>query len=1019
MSTNCSFTFSENQTKTLPSVVGKFFAEQGSGVYTLCIFGNYHSSTTEGVVVPAEAEFGWKTVVITCRTLCIFHTNIHISSKSFNNQHVIVFNNVIFQDSIFTIDNIQVYFYKAEFVSAVIRDKGTRTGEFTEASVSFAEVIFHTNVSLLLNNTLVVHCSFSQCQVSSSSVSLHSSTLILSVANCSFTKSRIEVQGNKTVISHFDSVSLMKQKIPVLKVEAQKLKSVFLDVSISNSQGGLELVKKYSGLVDSWVEADLIGCTFTNNTKFGSGGALKIQLTGSDTDLSSGSYIIINQCTFAHNKLRPSTRMDVHGGAISVDSMLPCDLDIHNWTKLTNVTIISSSFVCNTAEKGGGAIYLSKGSINMTIDQCEFLHSHHLQSPTRGLFLLGHSDVSITNSTFTSAAHNDMISLIEIQLPDSTSQVGNLGITVNCLKWHRTRVENISMSEHQSNRLKMFVVFCESCSEQFYIPSDGSFKVSYSTSMASIRKDAMECVKCPFGGDCSADALRAKPNYWGYHTGEGIEFQQCPVGYCCEGSRRNPCKSHDACKGKRSGVLCSSCEEGYSQSILSNSCMANDECTSSWFWVIYFTGACTYMLWYTFKDDVLNVPVVLLNKLKVSRNAKSSGKTGVHYVEKGYFGILLYFVQASAIIRIHIQKSSPFLFENVTRTLETNLGLILTIELFYIEADVCPIPHLNLAHKQIAKFLFLICIYASWAAVFASIQLFNKVAKYLFGQKGRHKCRVSSDKLFGGLVKIIKYTCGVFTKVVFFSLLCVKLNNDFVWFSDASVKCMSLWQKAMLCFAVWYIVPFPFTLYLGMKLVERKQISGNSLLFGTLCPLPFFFSWLIKLSKPQTNTVKDGTVVKIFQAWSNNLEDVKMYNRFKRGYRHEGGAQYWECVMILRRLLLNLTAISLNSIAKQGLCLLLCVIFVIHHCHMKPHIYTVSNRLETLSLFLLCVCACSNGAKAIFLYLGESPDSPQAIMLSYLSLIETLFLPGLLLSIFVMEFWHCLSIRKLARVFVK
>ncbi len=93
----------------------------------------------------------------------------------------------------------------------------------------------------------------------------------------------------------------------------------------------------------------------------------------------------------------------------------------------------------------------------------------------------------------------------------------------------------------------------------------------------------------------------------------------------------------------------------------------------------------------------------------------------------------------------------------------------------------------------------------------------------------------------------MKYTYGGFSDIVFHALVCVTIGSTQVWFYDASVQCYSLWQKGMLVFGLLYVFPFPFTLYLGMKLLKRNTITGWALLLGTICPLPCFMYWLIKV----------------------------------------------------------------------------------------------------------------------------------------------------------------------------
>ncbi len=225
------------------------------------------------------------------------------------------------------------------------------------------------------------------------------------------------------------------------------------------------------------------------------------------------------------------------------------------------------------------------------------------------------------------------------------------------------------------------------------------------------------CIPCPYGALCSGNNVIPRPNYWGFWYKDEVRFAQCPAGYCCSGT--GSCLSYDYCAGNRTGVLCGACQDGFSVSILSGICTPDSQCGGdNWFWVVAFFASLAYCLWYTFKDDAFSIFFATVSKLgKVCnlsktkdipteempsgcsnpymQERKGSGGTIIPFepkegdpnetkssdiemdeikvdfpsvkgivqdgdVDKGYFGIVTYYVQMAAVIKIHIEFSDIY-----------------------------------------------------------------------------------------------------------------------------------------------------------------------------------------------------------------------------------------------------------------------------------------------------------------------------------------------------------------------
>ncbi len=758
--------------------------------------------------------------------------------------------------------------------------------------------------------------------------------------------------------------------------------------------------------LDSWVEVYVIDSSFQNNRLHGRGGTIHVQVVSGLESPISVSHIHISHCIFSNNTLIGHASIESFGAAVYIWGLLT-NIKFPPSVKNVLVEIERSTFLDNQAKSGGGALYFRGQLVGVVIAMCEFVHSRSTVLSSKGIFILGYSDICIKESSISSSVGNGTTTLVELNMLSAASSIRCLNFRINCVFWHKLMLFAELVTNTNTTKLAQAALFCMACAPSYYIPSDGTNTISYiqNDNKPSTQPD-LSCVACPTGGECPGVEIKAKPNHWGLNTSEGVEFWQCPAEYCCAGTNKKPCSSHNTCAGKRDGMLCSSCKPGFSQSLLSNTGMRRDDCTSTWFWGLAVLASFVYMFWYTFKDDIMDFPVRFAKRAKHSHqpNDIKRQEQPINYIDKGYFGVLIYFVQATAVLRSGLSLYTADGGHGLFRRLETYVGLILTVELSYMQADICQIPNLSTTTKILVKFLFLLSIFGSWIIVFILFSTINILTQYIL--KKEPVCPAMKLKLIGGLVKIIKYSYGGLTKIVFFSLLCVNIGPNTVWFHDASVNCFSLWQNIMILFGICYVLPFPFMLFFGMKCLKDGKFSGNILLAGTCCPLPFFCLFLIEYVK----ICRSKSIVNCFMPDDidpahhfNNDDDKRMYKRFMRGYREEGSAQFWECVMFLKRLLLNFTTLIPDTVIKLGICLILCIIFLVHHIYVQPFLNPASNRVELVSLLFLCAEAASNLVKSIYMNLGIAPDSPHTVMLENISFIETLLLPSLLLLIFVFE----------------
>ncbi len=356
-------------------------------------------------------------------------------------------------------------------------------------------------------------------------------------------------------------------------------------------------------------------------------------------------------------------------------------------------------------------------------------------------------------------------------------------------------------------------------------------------------------------------------------------------------------------------------------------------------------------------------------------------------VDKGYFGIVTYFVQMAAAIKIQIEfsdidKSEPFLDKMVG-----NIGRFLNIELTQMSFDVCPIRGLTKMGVQLYKLAFLLGIYVSWAGLFVLVITAINVL-----QRGKRskvfvtKLESSKLKLITGVIEIIKYTYAGFCGIIFMALVCAQIGKNYVWWYDGTNTCLENWQVAIVVFAVSYAVPFPVTLALGMKLLRDNKISTTTFVCCCLCPLIALVTMVVHIRISNGSEDKNDTVL---SASSEAVISV-LQGPYKDDMKHF--TLYWEAMVSVRRLLITgMTLVSYASIRMITISVL-SLIFLLQHVYTSPFEARSSNNVEALSLSLLLLASMINLLKASLTDSGVIPSGPTVPFFKGLELGEKMFI---------------------------
>ncbi len=570
------------------------------------------------------------------------------------------------------------------------------------------------------------------------------------------------------------------------------------------------------------------------------------------------------------------------------------------------------------------------------------------------------------------------------------------------------------------------------------------------------------CEECPYGAICTGNNVMPRPNYWGYWYEDELEFQQCPADYCCPGSEDSSCSVYNYCAGNRTGTLCGACREGFSVSILTGECTPDSECGGQWwFWLVAFLATVAYALWYTLKNDIfaLFFGSIRLIKRLCNRSKKneeyfpaSSSKGSISTfhniknivtihdaidegtndnnesvgnvvakndatendaevsedtandddIDKGYFGIVTYYVQMAAVIAIQIEFSDIDQSESYLEKIVNFIAQFLNLELTKMTFNVCPIVGLTTLGRHIYNLAFLVGIFVSWAALFTVTfiitSVVRKVGKSRSMAKGFDLCKL---RMVGGVIEIIKYTYAAFCGLIFMSLVCTEIGNKSVWLHDGTNTCLENWQIVIAGFAVFYAVPFPLTLILAMKLLKQNKISPAVFVCSCLVPLLALFAMVIyicfqtqrKNTREPTNSVLSDaseTVISVLQG------------PYREDKKHL--TLYWEAMVSVRRLVITgLTLVPYASI-RMLITTSLCLIFLAQHIFLKPFLVKSSNYVEALSLLLLSMASVINLLKSSLTDEGVIPSGPTVPFFKSVELFEKMFVLIIIAFILVVEF---------------
>ena len=977
---------------------------------TICIFGNYTSPHWEHITFADHLEKRNKTIAVSCITDCALTTKVSFWSRFFQSDIQIVFENMRFLNAAIKIQNVVIKFIGCYFLNAELQDTLPRSGEIGETKVIMS-LCYASRLKIMLHSSFHTKLKISSSNISSSVVQIGTKHAWIFVSKSNFIKTHIVVNVIFFVFANLYHVQFQRNSntSSVSQIKARMIFVTVVGCKWENTRG-INIKNIDSRLLPSWMKVKIQSSTFSNGTSVKRGASLQIIYNPSVGTKNIHNYLVLDESFFSENT----------DGDVQVYSDSLCNKQDHTGN-LLHIRVHGCKFWNSEATSTASALYVGPAHFDTTIIECSFQHAKEVRSYLKGVFIQIMSTVRVEETKFNSAIPSEIASLVYLNMKCRNSYIRAIDCSVHCSDWHQIEIEKtIEGMIDSTDRLETVVLTCKACKKSFYIPSNGNYVVSHCLNSSKVTsrtntetQESVQCTECPTGAECPGNTLKPIPNFWGHKSIGGYVFQQCPIGYCC--SHSEECLMYNQCSSNRDGTLCGKCKDGYSLSMLSNNCIESSLCSKNWLWVLALGCACFYMLWYTFKDTLMSILFDAFEKIFDRRNGTKDLDSDV---DKGYFGIMTYFVQATAVMRLSLNLHNQARIQFVFSKLEAYITLFLSFELSYFSADVCSNTLLDMTLRTVLKFFFMMSIFVTWLMLYFIIRIAVSTKQKCFKSSvSKHQ---GYSTLLNGLVEIIKYTYGSFTDLVFFSLAYVTINSQRVWLHDGNVILFSHWQYFSMFFGILFVLPCPLMLFIGLNLLKLKLLSDNEFLFGCFFPLPAVFHWPKKFlqvsDKVSHISIGTSSCESVSESDSDKTtESNEMFERFRGGYKESGGAQYWECVMIFRRLLLSSTALIPHSFIQLNICLLLCTAFLVHHLRVYPFKYSKSNACETLSLTMLCFVAAINSYKSSFITYGISPHGSYKTIFVNLGLLESSFVFCLIFFIIFQEFVWKLKSRKRAK----
>ena len=665
------------------------------------------------------------------------------------------------------------------------------------------------------------------------------------------------------------------------------------------------------------------------------------------------------------------------------------------------VVFTECTFLNNFALFQGGLIY---NTISSSVDLSIF-HSVFRQTipkivtngtkkfmATSFLRLFSPTNLNIVNTTFDQRAKsNDPL----IFVPTANKVWIDNTSLISCPLGHDIELTSYGYKSRDNTALIGLSISCQECDYNFY-------SIQRGTARGLNVDDSFQCLPCPRGADC-VPTIKSKTNYWGYHVSSNVPnlaFTICPFGYCKSPSINTT--DYNACQGKRTGVMCGMCSQGYTEALWSTYCTPVKDCNDYWFWILFLTLVfsmaiilvfkppfVTYCLkqifWFRTRSRIANtqaydhiVPFFSLNKETPQANNISPSSIQQLRQDKRQFSrfvdIIFYFYQ---IAQLFLSSSSlkEFFYSQFRDPI---LGFFNFQPSFTKHSFLCPFSGLTPETKLVFK----------TAPVFGTlVAIFFIYALHSFICHMRGAIRPAIAPYLQASIKTALLGYVTMATVSISLIRCIFVADENRWFYNGNITCYQWWQYASFTFIAIFVIPFIFVLALVSFKLHHDKITVRQFLLAIIFPLPFLMVWLIRFacSSPVANVEESQTV--------NALKEMLLAPYRQPDNASKRGALYWQSVLIARRFILVLIFCIITEPSVRLFCMtIVCVVILYCHVKVKPFQNLLADNLESLSLFFLIILGLVNLFKSVFVGSEQNIKGSLITVLKVFQWLETVML---------------------------
>ena len=638
-----------------------------------------------------------------------------------------------------------------------------------------------------------------------------------------------------------------------------------------------------------------------------------------------------------------------------------------------NVTIKNCTFKDNEGSNLGGHIKMKIGYGTLNIINSNFLQSRLSQNTNvermsnDGCFLYSESagPVIIKNSSFTANINKKFYPILAVT-KSSLIQV-DASSTIKCPsgRWLKMDINKKTEGFELSKRIDICTswmkanyvkIFCEECPTGFY-----SLQRGFISGLTVTKED--KCLKCPYGASCENGTIKAKENFWGMEDFSSIppsfHFFHCPSEYCSRSSHSTH-YGHNSCHGRRDGVLCGKCFDGYSEALYSNSCRKNERCNDSWFWLATMIYVVAFAVYIVFKppifSELLKYSLWFKYKPGFSNLHQTSSEENKEH-DSGYLKIIFYFYQVAELVMIRSPEKTFHLVPIIPPIMA-----IFNFQVKSLNGSIgCPFPGLTVVTKELFKCMKFLGTLLSIGLIYV---LHRATSRSLHTAPPSIKLylAVALETLLLGYERLADTSLKL--------MHCVPIDKDWRLFVDGTIQCWQWWQFLLTSFIMSFIIPLVLVLFWGSLRLSKDKVTAKEFLIACAFPLPCLLFWLFReyRKKDDQQLCNVGCV--------DDAEEIKqvLHGPFRAGPSEDHGTLYWESVLTGRRLILLVIHTFATDPTIRFVCLsCACVIILVHHLTVRPFRERKANICEGFSLLSLVVICMFSLTEATLISHGIDP----------------------------------------------